>query len=282
MLSGKEELSGGYRLTNVRRTKRYLFITELVVLVAVAIFVVIVEGRWSLVPFYLPINSFIYFVLLMGLIFVVESFFFRALEMRLLKSDSTKFYICKMGIRRAVVAILICVAVILLLWTPFIHVTLEDTFASKGSLSNTHTNAATSFVTFFDRDPLGISTVNEIDVSITGAGQARVYVVSEANYNAHKDNVTVLAFYRINTLQFLVGQELTIELENLPFGKYYLVLDTVRSTAGSVDYSIKSAVSPTFLSYVPFFALLFAIAYSGWIVYLTPLKKKYSEGAIYR
>lgn len=281
MLSGKEELTGGYRLAHVRRAKRYLYLTEVVVLIAAVVAVLLLEGRISLVPFYLPLNSFIYFVLLMGLIILVESYVFRALEMRLIKSASTKFYICKMGIRRAMFGVVICVVVILLLWLPFVHVAVEETLATEGSLANTHDVAATSVVGFYDRDPLGISAVSEIDVTANG-GTARVYVVSEQNFKNHGSDVTKLAVYRVNTYQYIVNQQLTIDVGELPFGKYYLVLDTRISTATSVDYTITSAMSPTFLSYVPMFALFFAIANLAWIVYLTPLKKRYAEGAIYR
>jgi hypothetical protein len=281
MLSGKEELSGGYRLANIKRTKRYLYLVEIVILFAAVIFVVYLEGRASLVPFYLPINSFIYFVLLMGLIIVVEGFFFRALEMRFMKSASTKFYICKMGIRSAVIAIAICVVVILLLWLPFIHGAIEDATASSGTMLNNGSTSATAYVSFNDRDPLGLTSVSEIKVTSYN-GEARVYLVSEQYFEAHKNDLSALASYRINSGDYIADPSLTIEVENLQFGVYYLVFDTEASEASSISYTISSAISSTFLSYVPFYAMLYAVAYAGWLIYLTPLKRKYAEAAIYR
>jgi hypothetical protein len=281
MLSGKEELSGGYRLANVRRTKRYLYLVELVILVAAVILVVILESRASLVPFYLPINSFIYFVLLMGLIIVVENFFFRALEMRFMKSASAKFYVCKMGIRSAIIAIIICVVVVLVLWLPFIHTAIEDATASTGTMINYGSTSATTYTSFPDRDPLGLTSVNEIKVTAYG-GQAKVYLVSEQYFDLHKDDLSSLASYRINSNDYVANPTLTIDVENLQYGTYYLVLDTETSSATSISYTITSAISPTFLSYVPFYALLFAVAYACWLIYLTPLKRKYGEAAIYR
>ena len=281
MLSSQEELSGGYRLANVRRTKRYLYLVEIVILIAAVILVVIMEGRASLVPFYLPINSFIYFVLLMGLIIVVESFFFSALEMRFMKSASAKFYICKMGIRRAIVAIIICVVVVLLLWLPFIHTAIEDATATNGTMINNGSTSATAYVSFRDRDPLGLTLVSEISVTSYN-GQAKVYLVSEQYFNAHKDDLSSLASYRINSNDYIANPTLTIEVENLQYGVYYLVFDTETSAASSISYSISSAISSTFQSYVPFYALLYAVAYAGWLIYLTPLKRKYAEAAIYR
>ena len=281
MLSGKEELSGGYRLAGVRRTKRYLYLVELAILVVAVILVIVMDSRASLVPFYLPINSFIFFVLLMGLIIVVENFFFRALEMRFIKSASTKFYICKMGIRSAIIAIAICVVIILLLWLPFIHNAIEDATATDGTLVNNGSTSATVYYSFSDRDALGLTSVSTIKVTATG-GEARVYLVSEQYFNAHKGDVSSLASYRINTYDYVANPSLTIHVENLPHGVYYLVLDTKSSTATSVSYTITSSISSTFLSYVPLFAALYAVAYAGWLIYLTPLKRKYSEAAIYR
>jgi hypothetical protein len=281
MLSGKEELSGGYRLASIRKTKRNLYIVELIILIAAVILVIILEGRASLVPFYLPVNSFIFFVLLMGLIIVVESFIFRALEMRFIKSASTKFYICKMGIRSAIVAIIICVIVILVLWLPFIHTAIEDATATNGTLVNTGSTSATQYYSFTDRDPLGLTSVSEIQINSNG-GEARVYLVSEQYFNDHKDDLNALATYRINTYDYVANPSLTIDVGTLSYGVYYLVLDTEHSDATSVSYTINSAISPTFLSYVPLYAMLYAVAYAGWMVYLIPLKRMYSEAAIYR
>ncbi|MDD1755561.1 MAG: hypothetical protein LUQ39_01820 [Methanomassiliicoccales archaeon] len=281
MLSGKEELSGGYRLANVRRTKRYLYLVELAILIAAVILVVILEGRASLVPFYLPINSFLYFVLLMGLIIVIEGFFFRALELRFMKSASAKFYICKMGIRSAIIAIIVCVIVVLVLWLPFTHGAIEDATATTGTMINNGSTSATAYTSFRDRDPLGLTSVSEIKVTSYG-GEARVYLVSEQYFNAHKNDLSVMASYRINSNDYIANPSLTIEVENLQYGVYYLVLDTEASSATSISYTISSAISQTFLSYVPFYALLFAVAYACWLIYLTPLKRKYAEAAIYR
>jgi hypothetical protein len=45
---------------------------------------------------------------------------------------------------------------------------------------------------------------------------------------------------------------------------------------------LKSFISSAFLSYVPLFAIAFAVAFAAWMLYLWPLKRKYSEAAIYR
>jgi hypothetical protein len=280
MLSGKDELAGGMRMAQVRRIKKYLYLVQIALTLIIPIFVILAEGRASLVPFYLPINSFIYFVLLMVLIIAVESFFFKILEMRLIRSNSTRYYVAKQAIRRGLVVVIISAVVVFLLWAPFVSKAIEDSFAAKGRINNTGGQAATAYATFYDRDPLGLSSVNHITVN-ANSGVARVYVVSEKNFNHSKDNISLLVQYRINIYDYEANPALSIEIKNLPYGKYYIVLDTVESTATSIDYSVHPALSPVFLSYVPFFALMFIVAYGAWIAYLIPMKRRYSSGAIY-
>ena len=280
MLSGKDELAGGIRMAQVRRIKKYLYLVQIALTLIIPIVVILAEGRASLVPFYLPINSFIYFVLLMVLIIAVESFFFKILEMRLIRSNSTRYYVVKQAIRRGLVVVIISAVVVFLLWAPFVSKAIEDSFAAEGRINNTGGHAATAYATFYDRDPLGLSSVNHITVN-ANSGVARVYVVSEKNFNHSKDNISLLVQYRINIYDYEANPALSIEIKNLPYGKYYIVLDTVESTATSIDYSVHPALSPVFLSYVPFFALMFIVAYGAWIAYLIPMKRRYSSGAIY-
>ncbi|HTY46081.1 MAG TPA: hypothetical protein VMB46_00240 [Methanomassiliicoccales archaeon] len=284
MLSGRDELAGGARLAQVRLVKRRLYLVQLAIVIIVPIIVILLEGRASLVPFYLPINSFIYFILLMALIIVVESFVFKILEMRLLRSSSAKYYIAKTSIRNGIVIIVVCAAVIFLLWAPFVSQSLENAFSTSATLVNNgavHVSDSSS-LQFYDRDSLGILSVDQLTITASG-GDAVVYVVSDAVYSNPnvQSNVSLLATYRINVAQDHANPTVQIDMSGLPYGKYHAVVDTQLSSAPEVQVTVHTSYSPTFLSYVPFFALLFVIAYAGWIVYLTPMMRKYSRQAIY-
>jgi hypothetical protein len=280
MISGKEALAGGYRLANIRRVKRYLFIAQIIIMILIPIIVVLIEGRASLVPFYLPINSFIYFILLMALIMVVEGFVFKMLEMRLLQSPSAIYYIAKKAIQRGLIVIAVALLVVFLLWTPFMSQAIENSFNQNETLNNTNSTSASVFIVFYDRDPLGLEAVDRISVTALN-GPARVYLVSEKNYLNYSYDLSQLITYRINSQDYIADDHLTIPLNPLPYGKYYLILDTVRSDASAVNIIIHKALSPTFLSYVPFFALMFIGAYGAWMAYMWPMKRKYASGAIY-
>jgi len=281
MLSSKEELEGGLRLGAVRRVKRLLYITQVLVLILAIFVVILAEGRASLNPFYLPINSFLYFVLLMMLIISVEAMVFMVLEMRLLKSNSTKYYMAKRSTRRSIIIIIVAVVIALLFLTPYFDNAVEDGLAMRGTLTNTHTVAASSNVTFYDRDNFGLRQVTKVTVTSTG-GEARVYLVSERYMKLYYANVSQLIQYRINTYAYVANNTMEYNTGELQAGKYFLVLDTLRSDASSVSFQVTSTMSSTFLGFVPLFAILFAVVNVGWIIYLTPSTRKYSKGAIYK
>ncbi len=50
-------------------------------------------------PFFLSINSFIFFVLIMGIVVMVEGFVFILLEMRFMRSNSAKFIVTQRSLR---------------------------------------------------------------------------------------------------------------------------------------------------------------------------------------
>ncbi|MGD1061240.1 MAG: hypothetical protein ABR879_07260 [Methanomassiliicoccales archaeon] len=281
MLSGREELSGGIRLANIRRLKRYLYIAQIAMIIIVPILVIVAEGRFSLMPFYLPINSFIYFIILMLLIIAVESFFFNILEMRLIRSDSTKYYIAKTSQRRAYYVIGACLVVVVVLWTPFMAAGIQDALSTKGTLDNTGGIAATQYVAFYDRDAFGLTSVDTVTVT-THDEVAYAYLVSGANFDANKDNLSKLMLFRINTAADTADPTFTIDMSGLPFGQYYLVLDTLNSKATAISFTVHTAISPTFIGYVPLFAVLFIVTHAGWAIYLRPMMKRYSSRAIYK
>ncbi len=281
MLSSKDELAGGARLAQVRLIKKRLYLVQLAIVIIVPIVVILLEGRASLVPFYLPINSFIYFILLMALIIVVEGFIFRILEMRLLRSSSSKYYIAKSSIRRGFLIIAIGAIVIFVLWAPFISQGMENAFSTNATLVNSGGSSITpaSSMSFYDRDALGVFSVDHLTITASG-GEAIVYVISDKAYS-EGGTVSSLAAYRINILDDRANPTLTVDMSGLPYGKYFVVVDTMQSSAPTVQVTVHPSYSPVFLSYVPLFALLFVVAYLGWILYLTPMMRKYSHQAIY-
>ncbi|MBM4237485.1 MAG: hypothetical protein FJ151_03260, partial [Euryarchaeota archaeon] len=262
MEGGREALEGGWRLTRVRRIKMYLYIIQVVFLFVVAIFLVVTGQGFSLKPFYLPVNSFIYFVLIMGIIVGVESFIFRVIEIRLAKSASSKYFMAKRFTRRSLLIILICAIVIVILWVPFISHALEETLSTNGTVS--------SVVQFSNKDPLGLTGINK--VTITSSGKtANVYVLTEESYLKYRNDTDLLRTHRINVFDYSVdasNPSFSFEFPEAAYGEFFIVVEDLGGSPSPLSYKLHNNISRTFLNYVPLFAILFIVVYAAAIVYL--------------
>ena len=245
-----------------------------------ASYLIFAGGGFALKPFYLSINSFIYFVMIMLLVIAVESFVFTSLEMRFLKSDKQGHYLSKMQVRRSFYVIGICALLVFLLWAPFITSGLENAMSSGDTVVADSTNLA-EVKTFFNDDPLGVTAVKT--ATFESSGPATVYIVSEANWlQFGSQSKEGIAQYRINTDQYTVNTTLTVNFPELAHSKYYLLVYSDNGSPVTIDYKLSSGMSPTLYSFVPLLALVFIVAYGAWGAYLTLRSKGYTKDAIYK
>lgn len=274
------EFEGGYRVASIRRVKRYLYIVQILLILVFATYMILAGGGFGLKPFYLSVNSFIYFVMIMLLVIAVESFVFTSLEMRFMKSNSTKHYLSKMQIKRSLYVIAICAVLVFVLWAPFITSAMESAMSSSNSIVADSTSIAQT-QTFFNDDPLGVTSVNT--GTFVSSGPATIYIISEANWlqfgNEDKNNISQ---YRVNTNQYDLNTNLTINLPELAHSKYYVLAYSDTGAPVTVTYKLSSGISPTLYSFVPLLALMFIIAYGSWGAYLTLRSRGYTKGAIYK
>ncbi|MDH7508728.1 MAG: hypothetical protein QHH00_04940 [Methanomassiliicoccales archaeon] len=280
MEGGKEALEGGWRLTRIRRIKFYLYLIQVIFTIATVIVLIFSEKAFSLKPFYLPINSFIYFLLLMGVIIGAESFYFRALEIRLARSMSSKSFMAKRFIRRSIIIIAICAAVIIILKVPFIYNAFEEAMSTSGTVS--------SVVEFNNKDHLGIVSVNRITIESDG-NAANVYVVSSDYYPANNPTYMIdpemLKLHRINYLDYTVNASdptISFDFPDAKYGTFYIVVEHLDDDLSPLSYTLHKNISPIFLDYVPLFALIFIIVYATAIIYFSALRRKYAGESIYR
>lgn len=259
-------------MVRIQQTKIYLYAVQLVLILAIVIFLLNTEGGFSAKPFYLPLDSFIYFVILMLILFNIEGCFFRGLEMRVVKTDSAKYYMTKRSIKRSLIIIAVSAVVIVMLWVPAINDGMESVLSESGEIDGVRS--------FYNKDALGLTTTNQI--SFTCEGEAYVYVVTEENFLLHSGNMDQLRFYRINSNDYVVNPSTAFNFPDSDYGKYYMVIDYRFSSVDTVQYTVHQTISTTFSSYVPLFAIFFIIVNVGWLAYLLPMSKRYSAKAIYR
>ncbi|MBN1109464.1 MAG: hypothetical protein JXA45_01760 [Methanomassiliicoccales archaeon] len=274
--SGK--LEGGYRLAYIHRTKRYLFMAEAAIILIFTIYLLVVEGGFSLRPFFLSINSFIYFVLIMLLVIALESFVFTILEMRFMSSDSARFITTQRAFRSSLLWIFVSLLVILLLWAPILPEMVDDEMGSGGGLEASSSSEPT-VASFFNTDPLGLTEVDVITFQANGL--VEVFILNEENYERFESSgKEVLGGYRVNP-EYEVRPELAVDFPATTHGRFYILAYSVDGTPVDVEYSMTQRVSPSMVTYLPVMALLFLAAYSIWAVYNFVQNKRYVKG-IYR
>jgi len=266
MPSSFSELEGGARLEQIRRIKTYLYLIQLMVVFAAVIFLVFVGGGMVLKPLYIQTGSFLYFLILMGLVVGVEGFFFRWFEIRFTMSSSTKYYMVKRSMRRAFIIMAISAAVVVLIVTPFLSNAIANSTSEAGTTS--------SMATFNNKDPLGLTSVDMIRVS--SEGHAEVLVIEEEYYREYIGNIEKMRQYSV-VHTYDAGPGISLDFPLAPFGTYYILV-----FGDEVSYTVHRALSPVFINFVSIFAIAFIGVYAAWVFYLTTYRKKHTAGAIYR
>lgn len=275
--SGRFE--GGYRLMHIHKTKRYLFLVQAVLILIFAAYMVYAGGGLSLKPFYLGINSFLYFVLLMVLLILVESYIFTALEMRFVNSDSAKFLITQRTFRSALAWVVVWLVLLLVFTLPLLPGIVKDTTQSEGELTAVSSEVPASFV-IFNTDVFGLTEISAIHV--TALGEVDVFVLTEYNYLLFKEEgVGVLGGYRVNVNDYLAAPDLTIDFPDMPHNRFYVLFYSLNDAPADIEYTIEREVSKTLMDYMPLMSIVFVAVNGVAAVYMMLLNRRYKAG-IYR
>ncbi len=270
---------GGYRLMHIHNTKRRLFLVQAAIVLIFAAYLVYAGGGFSAKPFYLSINSFLYFVLLMALLILAESYVFIALEMRFVNSDSARFLITQHTFRSALVWTVGWLLLLLLFTLPFLPAAVEDATRSVGDLTVSSSEDAVS-VEVFNTDVFGLTEISRI--KIEAMGDVEVFVLSEYNYLLFKEaGAETLGGYRVNVDDFLAAPDLTIDFPDMPHDRFYVLFYSPYDLPVEVDYAIEREVSESLMSYMPLMSVMFVAVNSVAAVYMMMINRNYKQG-IYR
>ncbi len=272
------KLEGGYRLFHIQRTKRYLFAAQAVIILVFAAYLLYAEGGFEMTPFYLSINSFIYFVLIMLLVVMVESFVFIILELKFMRSSSAKFIITRRSIRTSLLWAAVSLLGVMLLWAPILPEMVEQNMDYSNSVTGSSATVP-AVATFFNSDPLGLTGVATID--LTANGLAEVFILTEENYDLFKDGgKAVLGGYRVNP-DYQADPEIHVEFPDTDHSRFYILVYSLEDGPVTVDYTITKNVSTSLLNYLPILLLMFFVGNAFWAAYMFNTNKHYVAG-IYR
>jgi len=251
-----------------------------VIVLVFAIYLLVAGGGLSIKPFFLSINSFLFFVLIMVLVIVIEGFVFTLLEMRFIKSDSTKFIVTQRGFRSSIVWIIVVLVVLLILWQPMLPDAVEKNLGESGSLLAT-SSASPAVATMFNSDALGLTEV--VHMEFESSGLAEVFILTEENYNLFVNSgKDVLGGYRINIADYLVDMSISLDFPETAHSKFYILAYSMNDAPVEVDYTITNNISSSMQTYIPLIALMFLVTHLVWVAYTFMIKKRYVQDGIYR
>jgi hypothetical protein len=275
--SGRFE--GGYRLMHIHNTKRRMFLVQAAIVLIFAAYLVYAGGGFSIKPFYLSINSFLYFVLLMTLLILAEAYVFTALEMRFVNSESAKFLITQRTFRSALVWTVAWVLILLLFVLPFLPGVVAESTQSRGELMATSSEDPASFVVF-NTDAFGLTEISKIEVE--AMGEVEVFVLTDYNYQLfQEDGMEVLGGYRVNVDDYMATPDLTIAFPDMPHGKFYVLFYSLNDVPAEVDYVIEREVSEILMDYMPLMSVAFVAVNGVAMFYMFTINRRYKQG-IYR
>ncbi len=277
MSAHREMLEGEAYWGRIRGIKRRLFALELVLIAVLGGVLIFFSSEFQTNPFFIPVDSLLWFVIIMALVIEIESFVFRIMQIRIAKSDSTKHLMTINSIRRAVVIIIAAALVAVIFLTPAIVDGLDGSLTVRGEVR------PDSPQQFLPGDPLGLSSVATITVHCDV--KAEVYLVSAYIYNLHQGDWSALKGSAMNNNRTIVDQDLVIPMPNVTYAVFYLLVDPTSSVIGNLtvaSYSLEMRLSDTFTSFAPLMAIVFLVANVIWIAYLFPLGRKYAGGSIYK
>ncbi len=269
MVKAEDKLEGGYHLHRIIKMRMETYVMEIVLMVIVSLLLLDAMGA-KLKPFYLPVDSFIYFAVLMLFVMGIEAFFFRLMEIRYVRSNSKKYLIAKRTMKRSVVIIALSALVVILIWTPFLPNYILQQTEHQG-------NIVGESYPFYTKDHLGLTYVNRVEIT-SSTPDVKIYIISRENFERFGagDNVSVFSGTIKDT-----GSSLVWTTGPIPHELYYIVVDSNSNASATIHYTIQMHMSDTFIFYIPLIAMLFIIFNSGAIAYLIPIKNRYREGSIY-
>src|SRR3989339_399647 len=234
----KKVLEDSARWGSIRRIKMTLYIVQVVMLVALAFFLVFVIGDATVTPdLYLPLDQFVAVMVLLLLVVCVESFFFRMMEIRFARSSSARHLMAKNSITRSILLALISAVVTIILMVQPILAVVED--ASQRTI----TTSSSEDFTFWSRDPLALQRVSELRAS--SPQTVEVYIVEDSVYQQYDGEIGDMFFMRLNRNDYELIDTLVIPVPILDHALLHVVVNDIASPGASVTIDIVKDTSET-------------------------------------
>lgn len=284
MPASRKVLEDSIRLARIRSIKWSLYIVQVIMLVALAFLLIVVMGGAQIEPvFYLPLDTFAAVMVLLILVIFIESFFFRTMEIRFARSSSARHLMAKTSMRFSLVVAVISALVAATLMVPAVVSSLEGLGDRTSALTSVED------LSFWSMDALALERVAELRASVPptldGDGDPivfEVYLVDDQVYEQYQGSLSDMYFLRINRDNYLLEDDLVIEVPPTDHTRFHLVLNDLRSPGAVVTVTMGMEMSEAFTGIVALLSVAIIAVNLAWVAYLVPIERRYSEGSIYK
>jgi len=271
MVRERTILEGTYALIRIENIKKWSYIIQSVTILSLAV-VLMVMGGSSLRPFYIPVSSFLYFVIIMLLVLNIESIGFRMIEIFYNPSESRKYLMIKNSLRRAIIIGAVSAVLVVFLILPQVNQALSNALSYTKELSEKN-----SAIYVSSQDHFGMVEVSSI--TIRSSYHMNVYILSAGDYKLYKagDKSVFSRRLNFNTDPY---SGIVFSPQTTGFEEYYIVMESAEPGA-IATCKIDRRPLPHLMDKTAIILIGFIITNFAWAGYLMPLKKKYAKLSIY-
>ncbi len=266
----KDRLEGGYRVVRIRRLKRYMFLLFGILILVVGGVMMWVAGlSWD--PFFLPLDIFLLVALYFLIVLTGMNFFFRNMEIRYNTRDSQKYLMAKNSQSTGLAIIIICVFFGVIVILPVTAQTANEILSEDDR--NAITGSERLVKNFDNQDRLGLFKAEWVSVELD-IGAGNIQLCEKSDYQS--DDVCDAPLFE-RSVTAPDTQRVPVPEEG--YDQLSLIISNGPTT---FDMHIERNPAPTFMGIQPLvICIVFIIMNSAWIVYLRPIRNRFSRSSVY-
>ncbi len=269
-----DRLEGTYKLAGLKRLERVAYLTQGIGIIAIFIFLVYIGGA-MLNPFYLPLFWASLAALIGIFILSLESIAFRLIEIKKRDSESAKFLMADRSMKKAYTVIVVVLIAFTVAFVPFFAEEIQDMNKMEGQIEFTGEET----IEFTSRGRFDHLLADKINLEIIGDVEesVEVYIIQKDTYTPG-DSYGPAQRQNVEDTEF--DESFEFSMPERDFDEYYIVLQS--DEVVEIRYEIHYIMPDHMTRFLSIIFIAFVISHAAWAITLYPIKKRYSDKAIYK
>jgi hypothetical protein len=273
MVSSREILMSSYRAGRMKKVRKSVYYAQIVLTIILVVLLTMIIPAAGFDPLYLPFQVYSFIVVVMFLITNIVSILFMLYGIKWARTESEKFLMVKGYMKKGIVLVTAAILImgVVNLFAPVIDEGVDE---SKTMVFENQHN-----ITFRSQDSFAITGVKKITVISEDEPvmNMNVFILREKDFKkqfyARRVNIA-----NSNSVQV---SHMVYERDTFLPQDDYVIFINASGQVAKITYSIERSIEDNFLPFFTIFPIIFAAMNAGWVVYLLPLRKRYSKSSIY-